>query len=915
MYKYKHFLNFKDIPDLGIVEILEPIGFDASSHKVEQSEFFGRDVVKADEKIDLAFTRDTFGILTNPIPNIDGIRQTHLSNAFDWILNVIESYGWETEIEWTVIDQMGATHVVGIIDVFTAVVEFDSIKFNVIQHTNRELIKRRKDVVVNAWSDKDLDGNPITPCTPTEIIMVAKPTFRRSKWTVPQSKTFDFHQQVGDKAFNFSRQQTAYEIEASYPVYDDLLDPSEGSDPVNNYRLIFAKNTLNNVKITYDSDMYFSHNFDGEAEVILYAVISTDNTSDSVIEFARLWDWTFPASTTDTVRVPAHLEHTFFNIPAGCSLSFYWFYNPVVAANVQVTCIKADVTIEAESVAFDSVIRGVRLIDLIRHNVKAISGLPVISPKYDKIGSIEGEHYNNFAFNGYMLADTPLYPLDKTGGLPTSPPDPDGKPFNNAFEDLMTVPMETCHGHQINRTSVEILPYEEFYTDIDLGGFITDTNSANSYVYDKDYFLKTFTFKYSKSSDERETNGDNTIDDVHTQTQRLFASKKTDGNKNVELKHVRSHFLMELQRKKAIEAKKSTLLQYDETLFVVDCVQRNPSDVTRVKAVLLQRRGRTGSAFNFLELLNTSSSLENIGINWVLMGLRVGTIVVNRLPAENAGTWRVISVTPTVLRLELVTATPWQPALENGNGLVDLEFTIPGVLYIARTTEGFVPNSITGVHGPNKYANLRYAIGRNLKTWGAYIATAAKYLRGKDITTTEFKVNGTLSTQMIGETKPVSDSSIIKEDVIRHLRRINPIIHKVTVIADCDTAMMLLDDIESKKGFIRVQIFNNKIIKGYPKKIDYIWSTNQLVMELQEANGRETVRLTKDADGIIYIDEVGYPIHNDLFSYEMNYDFIMFRDSRRILIMNPTHWRDIEIDGVTYTDKIQFMDALNTFLA
>lgn len=920
MYKYRHFLNFKDIPDLGTIEISEPIGFDASTHKVEQSEFFGRDVVKADEKIDLAFTRDTFGILSNPIPNIDGIRQTHLSNAFDWILNVIESFGWETEIEWTVKDQMGVDHVVGIIDVFTAQVEFDCIKFNVIQHTKREIIKRRKDVVINAFSDKDLDGNPITPCATTEILMVAKPTFKTSNWNQVTNKFIDFSAAIGDRMFNFSKNLKTYGISVSNPPWDEIIS---SGDPVVSFRIIHASTMLQNVVVKYDSDMFFSGStFDGDCQLILYAVVSDD--TGTVIDFDpainRMFYHYIPEWSSDIrVDIPHHLETTIPVIPAGGYLSVYWRYAPEIGSGLSVTSIKADIEIDAESVAFDSILRGVRLIDLIRHNVASVSGLPVISPLYDKIGSVAGPHYDNFAFNGYMLANTPLYPIDKDAA---GNPKENGKPFNNQFEDLMKVPLETCHGYQINRTSVEILPYVEFYKDVDLGGFIADVNSENSYIYDKDYFLKTFTFGYDKSSSERETNGENTIDDIHTKTQRLFPSIKTDGNKNIELKHVRSHFLMEIQRRKAVDAKDSTSLQYDDTLFVVDCVPRAPSLTSKIYAILLHRR-EFGS--RFLEILNTDLEGHNIGINWVLLGLRVGASFWITPPSENNGTYIVRAVTETVLTLEMI--GPYASAAYTGNALTRAEYTIPGVLYTIRTTEGFADvggvKQIFGVKGKHKYGNLMYSLGRNTRHWLPYLSTAMNFLKNKEITTTEFKINEHLETQTQAELAAgipiLKDNAPIKEVDIRHMRVIHPIIHKVSVIVDCDTAMMLLDDIETKKGFIRVQISNGKIIRGYPKKINYIWSTNQLEMELQEKNGRETVRLTKELleDGTtqINIDEVGYPIHHDLFSYEVNYDFVTFRDSSRILIMNPTHWRDIEINGVSFTDKISFMDALNIFLA
>jgi len=232
-------------------------------------------------------------------------------------------------------------------------------------------------------------------------------------------------------------------------------------------------------------------------------------------------------------------------------------------------------------------------------------------------------------------------------------------------------------------------------------------------------------------------------------------------------------------------------------------------------------------------------------------------------------------------------------------------------MYTNRTSEGF--ETITGINNADKYSNLYYSIGRNLRDWFPYMATAAKYLKDSNIVCTEFKINDALETKLLTETFTVKDKEPIKEADIRELKKLNPIIHEVTVVADWYLVLQLIDDIQLKKGFIRVQTFDGKIIKGYPKKISYIWSTNELKLELQEKYESDYLKLYKDG-GIIYINEVGYPLKQGLFSYEMNYDYIKFRDGKRVLIINPFYFKNIELEGVVYDDKVEFMNALNEFI-
>ena len=146
-------LDFISLPSVGSIVISEPVGFDKAGYKVTQdSSRFGRDVVKVCEDTELTFTREFFENLTvtQILPN--GQMINHASLGFDFLLDIFQQNGWEGEVNISISN--GTTiESLGILDMATAVVEFDMIKFKVIQNTNREIIKLLIDTDIYAFNE------------------------------------------------------------------------------------------------------------------------------------------------------------------------------------------------------------------------------------------------------------------------------------------------------------------------------------------------------------------------------------------------------------------------------------------------------------------------------------------------------------------------------------------------------------------------------------------------------------------------------------------------------------------------------------------------------------------------------------------------------------------------------------------
>lgn len=856
MYNFKHYLNFLDLPQIGTIQISEPFGFDGSSFKVEQdSKRFGRDVFKANEEIELEFTREQFEQLNQSQTLPDGTQINHASQGWDYLIQLFELYGWESSVEY-ILEKDGITFTQGIFDYFTAVIGNDSIKFKIIQDTAREKLKRNADTFVDAFNDKDLDGNDIIPCSTTNILLKAKPIFQFGNWKFPLPDA-KVGTTLGTSYYNFANGFLGGNIESSLS-YIASVQPSSGED----FKYLTSKSSLTDVvlKIT---DLTVGVGSSTNLEVRIGVDYST---ADVVIVDNISAGNSFDTSYTVNLR-PIQIGET------------VWIYFKSLGTGVFVF-ESMEINISATSTAIDSVIKGVRLIDLIKHNIKSASGLNTIAPLYD----VGGIYYDTFAFNGYLIGQIT------------------DKEFNNKFKDLMDILPETFQDYQINTSEVEILPSYDYYANNEIGAFIELPDHESTTTFNKRYFLNTADIGFKNSSKNRETNGQNTIDDVHGTTQWKYPNTKADGNLKLELDHIRSAFLIEEARRLATNTDKTTSLQNDSKLFLLDVVSLSPSAKGGFGAVLLMNILENGH----LQILNNNTDGTLGNFNWGLLGFGVGAqFFIDS--GENVGTWQVWSITDSILELFPMTVS----ATFSGEAFIEVSYFLTDVAYVNRTNEGF--SVVEGVENPTNYSNLLYSVKRIMQRWYPYFATSTKYVQDKFITNTSFEPNGNLITKFIGESSNVVDNADISTTAISSQKVLNPVIHDITVYCDYSDAIDLVDKVVTDKGFIRVMLNSGKVVKGYPQMLDYEWTTAKLNVKLEEKFESDFMTITESA-GVIYINEVGYPQKTGLANFEMNSDFVVFYDANDIRLNNPIHYTKVSVNGTTYSDVIDFSDAIQNLI-
>jgi hypothetical protein len=892
---FKHFLNFISLPDIGTIEIGEPIGFDKASYKVKQDDKrFGRDIIIANEDTELTFTRDFFEqmTITQILPN--GNIFNNASLGFDYLIDIFNNEGYEGKIEY-IIQKDNITFSTGIFSYSTASVEFDNIKVKIIQNTNREIIKRLEDTDVDAFNDTALDGRTITPCETTNILLKSKPIIQQSIY----EKSFAISSLTVAKFYSLSlnRNIVLAEIDNTLTAFSDVVyHPLDGvnremtlqelmaggfnyinvSEGQSN-KLIKANTTINqiNVKIKFKASM---RSRNGNAENFIYYIMKSEPSQFFENYLNKNFEKVIEVPLTSSTYIDVDLNIDFnSNIILNAGEILYGGYSALNNTSfVDFNIINSEITFTVTSTSIDTIVKGVRLIDLVKHNVKSLADVEVIAPDYD----VNGEHYDNFAFNGLLLGQIT------------------DKPFNNKFKELIGFTDETCSDYQVNPNTVEILPYNEFYTDELLAEFQELPSFSTNTKYNKRYTLKTADFKYKRSSSERETNGQNSIDDVHTETQK-FITDTVDSNLKVEINHIRSAFLIEQARQRAFDNQQTTSLQNDDNLFLLKCVPLAPSSEGGFSAVLLQQ---VDSTTNNLKILNNNIDGDGIDFNWTLLGFKVGDAFYIDL-GTNAGVYTVISITSTILELDKVVGVP----TFTGEEFIKLRWYFTDVLYTNQTNEGYT--LIEGVANPTDYSNLDYSWARNIQRWFPYLATATKFKPNGIIKTASFKTNGNLITQKFGESQSLADSGDIDNAIISTNKILNPNIHSVKVYAPFDEVTELIDDIQDKKGYVKVNLNDGRTVKGYVKELDYSWIKEELDLEIEEKFEGDFMEIT--SVGITFPQ---YPNKNNLNSFQINNNFVVLFDENENQMYPPVRFTKIKINGVQFTDLTTFTDALITLI-
>lgn len=864
---YKFFLNFKS-DNTGRVEISEPVKFDSANFIIEQDKKrYGRDVFYGNEEVSLEFYK--------------GIYENGLTHEFERLIQYYYDFGFESEVEF-IVQLDNVDFVVGILDFEMA--ETDQIQYfktKVIQNTKQALVKRREDINVDVFSNVDLNDEPITPVTTEKILLKAKPVVQISEWDKKESTGYYYSGSgfTHDLVIPVVNTLIRYNIENSYAPFDDFWSGTDiGITQVRtnyfNNRIITAKNDLSNVKVKLKN--FSLSAFASAGSISLTYTTAFYDENGNYISPGNTPTTNLISGTTSLLIYNQDFE---FNIPtmtAGESLSFNVVFfrstGSFTSTVFQVTNFYNDgIEVTTTATAVNSVISGVRHIDYIKQVVKSATGLPVIAPKYD----IGGVHYDNFVFNGKLIRQF----IDQA--------------FYGTIKENMEQLQELNADYQINKDNIYIGQYSDFYTNNEIGAFLTAPDDTFKSKFNERYTLLGIDYKYKSFEQDRDEK--NTIDAVHTSTQWLTSNKQTESILKIEVPFVRDPFEIESARRQGINTKDTTSLSNDDKVYIIDVIPLPPDSRDGFTRVL---------QYQYDNDANTFKLLSDGGFNWLTLGFNVGnTINVNSIP------YVVTAIEPTLLTMNYLGSLT-----ENGTNVFVLDYPLTGVAYTNRTNEGFT--LIENIASGDNFSNLRYTIKRNMKYFYPYLKTACKYIPNGRIKNTYFKSNGEATTQYLSGETIKENETILVSDLDNAI--LSPFKYDTTLVADFDNVNEVLSKMQtintdnSIGGFIRMMDNNFRVMKIYPTKLDYSWATAELKCEGEEMQESEFLRVDK-IDNLIYINEVGYEqdiIYPITLRTEGNYVQIM--DKRGVGLHNKINFNKVAVNSNIFTNIVELSESLLT---
>lgn len=776
-------------PNYGVKEIDWPEGLDGAEFIIEQGDGrLGRDVT--------AIGSGNSSIRLNP-------RQEHY---FEEMLYANRRYGVNADVKF-ILEIDGTESYRGQVDFPSAETDNETyFEFIVLDENERLKLKRAADINTNLFSNKDLDENDITPCATTNVLMLAKPIVQISQWSNPTigQEVIQNNPIQNPDYFNVIKKQDQYDIQNSLTWLSDYLDSDNGA--FKNFIFIEAQSNLKNVKIEFNLDAIYKYRpteqnalSDHNGQILIRAYYGQSATSGNYTQ-VQVWNSNqFTGNSDQDQTLPTYLSAT---IPFVNNTDKVWISFVSATKNGAVNRVKFNectIKITATSIAYNTVVPMVRLVDAMRYNVLSSSGLPISAPRWE----FGGQFYDQFITTQPLMRNL----LDK--------------PFNWSFKGITEGYFPEVFGdYQIQADNTVLFGiYEDFYRDYEIGsykdnnfGFCFDVIQGFKKILNKVYSFLKFGFKYSNYASTKETELDNTYDAVHAETEWYNRNISLEDNKDIEVETIRDAFYIEESRRKAYDLSDTAATQDDDKIYMLDVVELQTADRYFTETAPLKHEVVNG----LLKLTNTGA------FSWILLGISSGTPFTILL-GGNIGNYGVSNVTDTTLLLLPYGGVAIQNIADQNTTFQ--YYISPSVTSkVIRTDEGF--NIIENISDGRNYANLRFSAKRNIiNYYSKFLATASYYFDVADADryryiNSLYKNNPDAITQLTG-------SDIIKEGDNFYAASpiLTPDLYDVVLIMTLQDFLDLMVKQRQYNGYITVLDTNELPIKGYIKKAVWIFKS------------------------------------------------------------------------------------------
>ena len=875
---YDFYLNFIDLP-FGMKQIDEPIGIDVINlvTKTDGKGYANNVYFGGDDSVDLTFTSE--------------VGSKGLGYCFFELSECDLNKGFESQIEFLIYNRVTLEYfLIGKLEFQKRKTdEYSFYKFTITQSTNQALIKRRFDIKVDLFSNEDLDNNPLAPVQTSNILLKAKPVRQISDWDCPSEQEDEKIIQDTNVKFNFINNSLSYQIKNSLS-YIGEINFGGGSNNGSRFIYIDAQDNLSDVTVDLsDIDINvrsafgnnssgFARGFDGDLR-IRYLVGSDYETAEvTEIDLGSGVDFGSYSRAYENINYQITLS-----IPSG-SKFWLFFIQDVIFGGIdtfqeyKATIKKGNIKITATATGIDTVTKGVRLIDAVKRVSKGVNqDFELDAPRLES----QGEHYDQFVFSGDMIRGREA-------------------PFNITWKEVTEYVMSEINSDiDITDNNLFIGQEDDFRPNIEIGVFEHYPDESYSLEYNERFLTNQYTTSFKSYNQDKDD--ENTIDAVHTEMQLLNKNLNVENEKVIECDFIRDPFLISTTQIKAATETTTSLTQ-DDKKFLIDCIEIAPNTNGGFTRILDHNYSATN---NELKLFINNA-------NWTILGFQVGDIFTIET-TSNAGDYNVVEITNNIITLTPINVVP----TTIGEEITEVSFPLTDVDYVNRTNEGF--SLIEGVNVPDNYSNLRYTLKRSLiNYWGSYLATTT--LRNlQPIDVTYLKNNVDLRTQLDGENivseldpiqqselpAPLTTDRIIFINVRCSFAQYIDLKDKIKLITNTDTYIKKIG------GFIRVINNNGKVLKGYPKLMDFTWSNNLLRLEMEEKYENPITNIGF-ANSMFFINEVGYPFESvTKLDYEVtDTDYIQFFDAVTRPLTNKLRYSLVSVNGQTFNNMTDLTIAI-----
>lgn len=856
-------------------EIDEPIMYDSTSFVTAQEDKrLARDILFSGGEVMLKFTATR-------------------NHELDKILFYDQRYGYESKISLAI--TVEGEYIV--LDLDFKGKKTDGVTFfscKLIQDEKLQRIKRRRETKINVLSNKDIDGNPITPLVPQKLFINAKPTVQTSKWSCPENTTvFAQGSTFAPSFFNPIKKVELDGVEDTLSWYEDYsTNPSGNGNYVpslDNFALVRAKNNLRDVKVVIDLNIltqwYATEGVAGNFDVQAYIIKGAGDfkTNFLYIPVNRFTFYDTPALgpgtglfvAGDNRQITLNIGDVDRNEYIWCAFMHRGTDPYQLSAN---NFIKCAVTIIATSVAYNVVVPSFKLYDVMKYVIKWISGLDIKAPYFEPGGYLHNVRITNGLFLR-LITD---------------------KGFTLTLKQIEETISAFFADYEIQLDGKVFFGlYHEYYRDVEIAFLKNRQFNKFTTGYNDRHCINKFTFGNKYYQSQKENPETNTADAVHGESEWIIHNDNVENSLDRKIEASLDPFYLDATIRKS-DQKNNTSTSDDDRLFMID------TNVDALQGVTSISFTEKTTLQHFYNPFTGQLILRNTGdISWIKLGITIGQPFIINFTQLNNGYFTVLQVDAQQITLSVNAGT----AAPVNNGIRDTYFTysidatsLGGVTW---TDQGF--GAIENLLNPRKFGNMRFSNKRLiLDYYQQHLATCNLYTEGHAITKADYKNNPEALSTYGGVT------IVEGEDFVPQNPILSPIMYE-----NCEYIMSFAEFIQiqnkmrSIRGFVRSIDNDGNVFKQYIKKAAY--SNKEKTFTIIQGEDKYEpliINIVSHAQGYIINNEYGVR----KLKYTFEGDRVRLTDNEGELLYNPIFWNRIGINGdiaSSFNELREWLDLLD----